>query len=197
MTLKFLIAIFLFAALSCRQSNNKKDEITVVETTMAPIKQDYVISWKDSGKVEVKWNESATYPEINYDSARILFYWGYNLEESLDTAVFFPLSSKGMWISTIMRSSMVSKVDLLKVDSLLGNQNSYDKSKSTSVQTPKYGIVYFKDNKVIGQTAIGPGSQIVMTTFSLPKNSYSQRLNSLECRQIEVVFWKKLHMYDM
>ena len=195
--LKLLIAIFLFSALSCRQSNNKKEEITVVETTMAPLKQDYIISWKDSGKVEFKLDESITYPEIDYDSARILYYWGYNLEEGLDTTSYFPLNSNGKWISTIMYSSIISKTDLWKVDSLLGDQKSYDKSASAAGLIPKYGIVYFKNGKVIGQTGIGPGSQTVMTTFKLPQPSYSQRLNNSECRQIEVVFWKKLHMYGM
>jgi hypothetical protein len=197
MNLKLLLVIFVLSALSCRQSSNKKNEITIIETTMAPIKQDYTISWSDSGKVEFKLNELLTYPKIYYDSAKILFYMGYNLGEGLDTESYFPLNDDGEWISTIMRSSIISKTDLWKVDSLLGNQKSYDESTAAGRLAPKYGIVYFKNGKVIGQTCIDPGGQTVKTTFKLPQPSYSQRLNNSECRQIEVVFAKKFHLYGM
>jgi len=183
--------------LSCRQINTKKKEFVVVETTMEPIKQDYTISWKGSSVVEFKLDGSISYPKIEYDSANILFYRGYNLEEDLDTASYFPVNTSGKWISTVISSSNISKADLWKVDSLLGNQKSYDESAAAGRQDPKYGIIYFKNGKVIGQTSLGPGSQTVRTTFKLPQPSYSQRLNNSECRQIEVVIWKKLHLYGM
>ena len=196
MTIRLLLIMFLFPALSCRQSDNKKKEFVVIETTMAPIKQDYTISWKDSSAVQLELSpDLIVYPKIDYDSAKLLFYWGYNLEEGLDTASFFPVNSNGKWISTIIYSCTISKADLSKVDSILGNQKSYDESAAAGGQDPKYGIVYFKNGKVIGQTSLGPGSQTVKTTFKLPQPSYSQRLNNSECRQIEVVFWKKLHLW--
>ena len=164
---------------------------------MEPIKQDYTISWKGSSVVEFKLDGSISYPKIEYDSANILFYRGYNLEEDLDTASYFPVNTSGKWISTVISSSNISKADLWKVDSLLGNQKSYDESAAAGRQDPKYGIIYFKNGKVIGQTSLGPGSQTVKTTFKLPQPSYSQRLNNSECRQIEVVIWKKLHLYGM
>jgi hypothetical protein len=197
MNFKLLLTIFVLLVLSCRQINTKKKEFVEVETTMEPIKQDYTISWKGSSVVEFKLDGSISYPKIEYDSANILFYRGYNLEEDLDTASYFPVNTSGKWISTVISSSNISKADLWKVDSLLGNQKSYDESAAAGRQDPKYGIIYFKNGKVIGQTSLGPGSQTVRTTFKLPQPSYSQRLNNSECRQIEVVIWKKLHLYGM
>jgi len=197
MNFKLLLTIFVLLVLSCRQINTKKKEFVVVDTTMEPIKQDYTISWKGSSVVEFKLDGSISYPKIEYDSANILFYRGYNLEEDLDTASYFPVNTSGKWISTVISSSNISKADLWKVDSLLGNQKSYDESAAAGRQDPKYGIIYFKNGKVIGQTSLGPGSQTVRTTFKLPQPSYSQRLNNSECRQIEVVIWKKLHLYGM
>jgi hypothetical protein len=198
MTFKLFLIIFFSSILSCRQIKEEKHELLVLETTMAAIKQDYKISWSDSGKVQFRLNAVPyTYPKLDYDSARILYYWGYNLEEGLDTTSFFPVNLEGQWISTIMYSTTVTKVDLSKVDSLLGNQKSFDESSAAGTQSPKYGIVYFKKGKVIGQTTIGPGSQTIRTTFRLPQPSYCQRLNNSECRKIEVVFWKKLHLYGL
>jgi hypothetical protein len=168
MNFKLLLTIFVLLVLSCRQNNNKKKEFVVVETAMEPIKQDYTISWKDSSVVQFKLDGSISYPKIEYDSAKILFYRGYNLEEGLDTASYFPVNTTGKWISTVISSANISKTDLWKVDSLLGNQKSYDESAAAGGQDPKYGIVYFKNGKVIGQTSIGPGSQTVRTTFKLP-----------------------------
>ena len=195
--IKLLLTMFVLLVLSCRQNNSKKNEFAIVETTMAPIKQDYTISWKDSSVVEFRLDGTFSYPQIEYDSAKILFYWGYNIEEGLDTASYFPINLTGKWISTVISSANISKADLWKVDSLLGNQKTYDESAAANRQDPKYGIVYFKNGKVVGQTSIGPGSQTVRTTFKLPQPSYSQRLNNSECRQIEVVLWKKLHLYGM
>ena len=189
--------MFVLLVLSCRQNNSKKNEFAIVETRMAPIKQDYTISWKDSSVVEFRLDVLFSYPQIEYDSAKILFYWGYNIEEGLDTASYFPINLTGKWISTVISSANISKADLWKVDSLLGNQKTYDECAPANRQDPKYGIVYFKNGKVVGQTSIGPGSQTVRTTFKLPQPSYSQRVNNSECRKIEVVLWKKLHLYGM
>jgi hypothetical protein len=198
MTIKLFFVIFFSSIMSCRLISEEDDKIVVLETTTAPIKQDYKISWSDSGKVQFKLSvDSYTYPNLDYDSARILYYWGYNLDEGLDTTSFFPINTEGKWISTIMYSAIITKADLSKVDSLLGNQKSFDESSAAGTQSPKYGIVYLKKGKVIGQTTIGPGSQTVRTTFKLPEPCYSQRLNNSECRQIEVVFWKKLHIHGL
>ena len=197
MKFKLLLTMVVLLVLSCRQNNNKKKEFAIVETTMAPIKQVYTISWKDSSVVQYKLDGTISYPKIEYDSARILFYWGYNFQEGLDTTSYFPVNLTGKWISTVISSAYLLKADLWKVDSLLGNQKSYDESAAVGGQDPKYGIVYFKNGKVIGQTSFGPGSQTVRTTFLLPQPSYSQRLNNSEWRQIEVVLWKKLHFQGL
>jgi len=195
MNFKLLLTVNVLLVISCRQINSKKNESVIVETTMTSIIHDYTISWKDSSIVEFNLDGEISYPKIEYDSARILFYRGYNPGE--DTTSYFPVNTSGKWISTVISSVNISKEDLWKIDSLLGNQKSYDKSAAAGGQDPQYGIVYFKNGKVIGQTSIGPGSQTVRTTFKLPQPSYSQRLNNSECRQIEVVFWKMFHLYGL
>src|SRR5437660_436803 len=93
MIFKLFLIVFLSSVLSCRQINNKKDEIIVPKVTILPLKQDYKISWVGSSMVQFNLSQvSYTYPKIDYDSAKILYYWGYNLEEGLDTISYFPLN---------------------------------------------------------------------------------------------------------
>jgi hypothetical protein len=117
-TFKLVATMTFFFVLSYRQSDSKKKDIVVVETTMLPVKQDYIISWKDSSVVQFKLDGFVAYPAIAYDSAKILFYWGYNIGEGLDTASYFPVAVNGKWISTVISAGNISKADLWKIDSI-------------------------------------------------------------------------------
>jgi hypothetical protein len=178
MNLKFILIIIFCSAISCSQLNNKNSELIIVNTEMAPIKQEWTISWLDSCITKFA-KKDYTYPKLDYDSAKLLYYNGYNAEEGLDTSSFFPLNKDGKWISTIINSTTVPKADLVIVDSLLGSQKSFDENSAAGRQCPELGIVYFKTGKVIGQTTLGRGSQTIRTTF----------------RQIRKLFYKQLHVY--
>ena len=201
MKISLLILIFCSAVNSCTESTSKKDSTNFVEveTVMdSVIYPNFEISWRDSAVVKFKLAKpTERYPNIIYDSAKIIFYLGYNSGNNSDAVSFFPLNKNGRWISTIKRSITISKTDLHIADSLLGNSRSFDNSSAAFSQSPNYGIVYFKDGNAIGQTSIGPGTQTVKSTFQLAQPSYFGRLNNAEFIKIRALFYNKLHLEDL
>lgn len=153
------------------------------------------IAWIESSTAKFRLKDTTEkYPNLSYDSARIFFYKNRGVCDDWNTNSLFALNEKGHWINLIMRSTTVSKNDLIVIDSLLGHAESFDSAIAAIPQMARYAIVYFDGGLVTGQTTIGDGSQTVSSTFKLGNPASSKRLNDQSFTRARSFLWKHLDL---
>ncbi len=142
---KFFLFISLFA-ISCKKN--------------VEIENQYPELPPKGKKVKVHWltnntNTMAINPLLSHqkgfvcDSVIGIDYVGFEGEH-----FYYPINEKGEFINTIIQKKKLNKNQFLKLNSILGNKSTYINPKIVGCYEPRLGFIYFKDNKVIGQTQI-------------------------------------------
>ncbi|MEO8770720.1 MAG: hypothetical protein ABI402_11560 [Ferruginibacter sp.] len=184
------IPFYFFAIIyGCKTINNDQPKhIEVLETIMEDIKPN-TVSWLDSGKVHFFKGNPVSYngTHFEYDSAILIDYWGYDDVVKED---FFPVNERGQWISTILNIKKNAKNSLNLIDSILNDIKTYNDTAlaDEAIYAPTFAIVYFKHQKILGQTAFGPTSLTVKSTILLRNNSFLAILKQKQFYKIEELF---------
>jgi hypothetical protein len=144
-TLKFFLFISLFV-ISCK----KNVEIENQYPKLPPKAERIKIHWLTN-----KTNTMAINPLLSHqkgfecDSVIGIDYIGFESEH-----FYYPINEKGEFINTIIKKQKLNRNQFLKLNSILGNRNTYKNPNIVGCYEPRLGFVYFKNNKVIGQTQI-------------------------------------------
>jgi len=149
-----IIVICFFTFLSCENSTQKADHPSQDSGKVKPPKQQLVISrikWLDSSKVVMSIDTGISYKDakIICDSALAIDYTGFEGEHT-----FLPLNDKGQWVNTIHKVKRLTQQQQDYLRTVIGDRKSYSNPLLVACYEPRHGIVYFKQGKVIGQTAI-------------------------------------------
>jgi hypothetical protein len=144
-TLQIFVFISLFA-ISCK----KNVEIQKQYPKLPPKAERIKIHWLTN-----KTNSMAINPLLSHqkgfecDSVIGIDYIGFEGEH-----FYYPINEKGELINTIIKKQKLNRKQFLKLNSILGNRDTYKNPNIVGCYEPRLGFVYFKNNKVIGQTQI-------------------------------------------
>ena len=150
-----LLITFSFLTLfSCNNTTNNNSVTKTTDTTQTKKSKsldDQKISWLDSSKEFYAVDSLLTHrgTAFHSDSVLAVDYTGFIGEHT-----FMPLNEKGQWINTITKIKKLSIDQVKFLQSILGNKKSFDNPMDVFCYEPRLGIVYFKEGKVIGQSAI-------------------------------------------
>ncbi len=140
------------------------------------------ISWKDSSKsiyaIDTLLSHKGS--AFDCDSALAIDYIGFSGEHT-----FLPLNNKGQWINTISKSKKLTSDQLRLIHALLGNKKTFDNPMIIGCYEPRLAIVYFKGNKIIGQSAICIGCARLESTAKLGSDENYASFNKKAMKQFE------------
>lgn len=142
----------------------------------------YNIEWSDSSTVMYAVDTFLSHKGKAFvcDSAIAVDYIGF-----LGEHTYMPINEKGQWINTIEKTKKLSVEQLKLIHSALGNKKSFEHPMMISCYEPRIGIVYFKNNKVIGQSAICLGCVRLASTAKLGNGDHYSSFNAQTLRQLE------------
>ena len=125
---------------------------------------DYEPKWLDSPKAILAIDTLLSHRQNAFkcDSAIIIDYSGSFGEHS-----YLPLNDKGQWINTIKKRKKLSVDELQFIQQIFGDKSTFKNPLIIGCYEPGLGIIYFKDNKVIGQSAICIGCARIESTATL------------------------------
>ena len=152
--LLIIMAICCLTSLSCNNSSHKSQPTSQDTAEIAQPEQQLFVSsirWLDSSKVEMAIDTTISYKNKNVscDSVLAIDYTGFEGEHS-----FLPLNAKGQWINKIHKVKKLTQQQEHYVATVIADRNSYSNPLLVACYEPRRGIVYFKNGRVIGQTAI-------------------------------------------
>lgn len=182
-----LLIVFLYSTIVSCKDTKVKDSLAEPKGTVNPSDTDksspgHKIEWLDSSIVNYQVDTFLTHSGKAFlcDSAIAIDYTGFSGEHT-----FMPLNDNGQWISTIKKSEKLTNQQLQLVQSVLGNKKSFDNPMMVSCFEPRLGIVYFKDSKVIAQSAICLGCARLKSTAKLGDGENYSSFSELTSRQLE------------
>jgi len=166
-SLLLISTIFCVTNMSCNNPPNKSVIANKDSTiTPPPVPPEYklTISWLDSSKVQLSIDTSLSYKAkvINCDSAFAIDYIGFEGEHT-----FLPINNKGQWINSIRKIEKLSPQQQQYLTSVIGDKNIYSDPLMVACYQPRLGIIYFKNGKVIAQTAICLGCARLESTIEI------------------------------
>jgi hypothetical protein len=184
--LQIITLIYCLTFVCCKNPANKNSVTEHKDTTARAMKYEstfsYNISWLDSSKVVYVVDSSLThYGRIFLcDSAIAIDYTGF-----LGEHTFMPLNGKGQWINTIKKTKKLSVGQLQLINSVFGDKKSFDNPIVIGCYEPRFGIVYFKNHKLIGQSAICLGCERLKSTVKLGNGENYSSFNEQTLRRLE------------
>ncbi|TMI62399.1 MAG: hypothetical protein E6H07_13340 [Bacteroidetes bacterium] len=149
-----IFAICCLTSLSCNNSS-QNSQLTSQDTGKIANPEQQLfgssIKWLDSSKVEMAIDTTISYKTKNFDCDSVLAidYTGFEGEYT-----FLPLNDKGQWINKIQQVKKLTQQQEDYVATVIGDKKSYSNPVLVACYEPRHGIVYFKNGRVIGQTAI-------------------------------------------
>ena len=181
-----LIAFLFLTLISCNDTTSKKSAVEPKDTSTRPVTDEslfgYEISWLDSSNVTYQVDTFLTHKGKGFlcDSAIAIDYTGFFGEHT-----YMPLNDKGQWINTIEKRKKLKDDQLQLIHSVFGDKKSFDNPMMVSCYEPRLGIVYFKDNKVIGQSAICLGCARLKSTAKLGNGDDYSSFSEQTLRRLE------------
>ena len=174
-TLKFFLFVSLFV-ISCK----KNVEIENQYPKLPPKAERIKIHWLNS-----KINIMAINPLLSHqkgfvcDSVIGIDYIGFEGEH-----FYYPINEKGEFINTIIQKQKLNKNQFLKLNSILGNKNTYINPRIVSCYEPRLGFIYFKDNKVVGQTQICLSCAQLKSTAETVEGEFGELFNEKATKEL-------------
>jgi len=182
-----LLITFLFLTLiSCNDTTNKNNVAEPKDTATRPVTDEslfgYKISWLDSSKIIYQVDTFLTHKGKGFlcDSVIAIDYTGF-----LGEHTYMPLNEKGQWINTIVKRKKLTDDQLQLIHSVFGDKKSFYNPMMVGCYEPRLGIVYFKDNKVIGQSAICLGCARLESTAKLGNGDNYSSFSEHTLRRLE------------
>ena len=148
----FFVSILI---IGCNVSSDKQKELQdkANQNSPPPLPEHYriTVSWLDSSPVSLKIDRSLSYKdhEIKCDSVLAIDYIGFEGEHT-----YLPVNDKGQWISTIRKVSKLQSAQEQRFREIIGNKNTYISPSIIPCYEPRLSLAYFREGKLIGQTAI-------------------------------------------
>jgi len=173
--LKFFLFILLLA-ISCK----KNVEIENQYPKLPPKPERIKIHWLSN-----KINKMAINPLLSHekgfvcDSVIGIDYVGFEGGHS-----YYPINEKGEYINTIIRKQKLNEAQFLKLNSILGNKSTYINPSIASCYEPRLAFIYFKDNKVIGQTQICLGCAQLHSTAETVNGKFGDLFNKKAAEEL-------------
>ncbi len=186
MKLLLLITFFFLILVSCNDTTSKDSVAQHKDSAVIPMTNEsffgYKISWLDSSKIIYAADTFLTHKGKAFicDSAIAIDYTGV-----LGEHTYMPLNENGQWINTIKKRKKLTYEQLQLIHSVFGNKNSFDSSMLVSCYEPRLGIIYFKKNKVIGQSAICLSCARLESTAKLGNGENYSSFNERTLRRLE------------
>lgn len=162
-TLKYYPLIFLILA-SC----NKVKQEDKPMAKLPPKKETIKIEWLAPKAATIEIDKNLSHQKgFECDSVIGVDYIGFEGEHS-----YYPVNNKGQFISTIKKKRKLNKDQFQTLKSILGNKETYENPSISFCYEPRLAFIYFKNNKVIGQTKICLScSQIESTAITVDEDS--------------------------
>lgn len=172
---------------SCNEIETK-DEYTNNKDSISPAITEYDtlrnidIQWLDSAKVNYNIDTSLSHigAGFSFDSAITVEYTGYWVED-----IFLPINDKGQWISNITKRKKLTLSQLDLIHSIFGSRKAFNNPQVIPCYEPRHGIIYFKDNKVICQSAICIDCARLQSTAKLGDGTNYSSFNQKTQKQLE------------
>ncbi len=133
---------------SCTQKEVKNENKTLSGRQPPQLPE---AKWLDSGKVALEIDTTLTHKKgaFKCDSVIILDYNGAFGEHT-----YLPLNDKGQWIATIKKTKRLSEDQLNFIQIIFGSKSSFKNPKMFFCYEPRIGLIYYRNNEVIAQSAI-------------------------------------------
>ena len=142
---KLLFLILLF--ISC---NKPKEHINASPKQLPPKAQSQKIHWLKTPKYTIEIDSTLSHHKgFACDSVIGIDYFGFEGEH-----FFYPINKYGAEISTIKNRKKLTKPQFDKLNAILGSKETYKNPQIVGCYEPRLAFVYFKNNKVIGQTQV-------------------------------------------
>jgi hypothetical protein len=140
---------------NCSTHENKKNtnvveqEPVVVNLSGDPSKDP--IGWSKTDSVKIKLDSTLSHQSAGFacDSALAIDYTGFEGEH-----IFLPLNHKGHWIRSIKQKKRLTSQQIKRIHAILGDSNSFKKPMHVMCYMPRLGLVFFRKDTVIAQSAI-------------------------------------------
>lgn len=170
-----LILLFIFLSCNNVKENNNTD---LLKLPPPPAKEK--ISWIKSPKNIFDNDKTLSHQKgFECDSVIGIDYVGFEGEH-----FFYPINEKGEFISSIKKKQKLSKSQFLKLNSILGSKETYKNPQIIGCYEPRLAFVYYKENKVIGQTQICLSCAQLRSTVKTVNDEYGNLFNKKAAEQI-------------
>jgi hypothetical protein len=191
-SLLIILTFSCFTLVGCNNSTNSNAGTNKNDTAarLSNINRlaDYEPKWLDSSYVILAIDTFLSHRQNAFkcDSAIMVDYNGGFGEHS-----YLPLNEKGQWINTIKRRKKLSVNELQFIKQIFGNKSTFKDPLIIGCYEPGLGIIYFKDNKVIAQSAICIGCARIQSTATLGSGDSYASFNE-KTKQKLVQFYSSL-----
>ncbi len=181
----FLTSICLIAFSCSRQKEVLEDDkkANVIPNPPKP-------KWLESGKVTIAIDSNLSHRKNTFscDSMIIINYNGAFGEDT-----YMPINDKGQWISTVKKTKRLSAEEIIFIQKIFGSKSSFTNPKMVFCFEPRIGIVYYKNNIVIAQSAICLGCCRMISTAKLGNGENYASYNELTSKKL-ISFYDKLDL---
>ena len=184
---KSLILLLFF--LSCNKTKINKE--LSYELPPKPPKSENIF-WLKNIKTEIEIDENLSHQKgFVCDSVIGVDYIGFERED-----FYYPINEKGEFITSIKKKIKLTENQFVKLKSIIGNKKTYKNPRIVGCYEPRLGFIYYKKNKIVGQTQICLSCAQLNSTAKTVKNEYGNLFNEKATEQlndlrIEIGFNKK------
>jgi len=178
MKTKTLILLLIF--LSCNKAK-ETEIIRAVNLPPPPPKEN--ITWIKTSKNTLELDKSLSHNRgFECDSVIGIDYVGFEGEH-----FFYPINDKGEFISSIKKKQKLSNKQFMKLNSILGSKETYKNPRIVGCYEPRFAFVYYKGNKVIGQTQICLSCAQLRSTAQTVEGEYGNLFNEKATEELNML----------
>jgi hypothetical protein len=139
------------------------------------------IHWLRNSKAKLEINNDLSHQKgFECDSVIGIDYIGFENED-----FYYPINNKGEFISTIKKKQKLNNEQFSNLNSILGNRKTYEHPQIIGCYEPRLGFIYYKENKVIGETQICLSCAQLHSTARTVGKEYGNSINDEARKKID------------
>lgn len=170
--------ILLLIIFSCNKSKINKD---ITYKLPPPPPKSESISWIKELKNNMEIDENLSHQKgFECDSVIGVDYVGFEGED-----FYYPINENGEFISSIKKKTKLTESQFIKLKSIIGNKKTYKNPRIVGCYEPRLGFIYYKKNKIVGQTQICLSCAQLNSTAKTIKNEYGNLFNEKATEQLK------------